>query len=338
MNKSEAIQAHDKLRVRLEKDFPNPVARDWAKANLQRPEPQPYPQGDGTHSEGQGWIFVYKTDPDPDPRLQGKPFEAIIVRATGEAYLVLGACARIMNACNLGLPHTQERFLGSTRGGKYQQFDHGMAVWEGEPDLGYGVCYEQWGLSPGGMEKTAICTGFVAFSDLRGFTNWCQKKSTSAAKIQKKLSEVERCFQQAFSRTWCTSLFVKGTGDGMMIVSEADSSDQSIPNHAKEFTRACCRFVRDAQGILPKELAIGIGADFGEFYRFFILGRRDYVGMRINDAAKIQQLAWNEVVISDHYASRLRKDSINIDAISQPLPGKGYRLDVQSFLGQDHDV
>lgn len=325
MNKFEAIQAHDKLRECLERDFNNPVARDWVKANMQCPDPKPY---------ADGWIFVYKTD--PDPRFQGKPFEAIIVRADGTSYLALGACARLWNAYDLGFPRTQERFLGSTRGGKYQKFERGMAVWEGKPDLCYGVSYEEWGLSPDGTE-TATCTGFVAFSDLRGFTNWSQK--ASADMIQKILSGVERCFQQAFARTWCTSLFVKGTGDGMMIVSEADASDQPIPNHAQEFTRACCRFVRDAQDILPpNELAIGIGVDYGKFHRVFLLGRRDYVGMRINDAAKIQQLAWNEVVMSEEHASRLRKDGVDIDAMSKPLPGKGYRLDVRSFLGQDNDV
>ena len=78
MNKSEAIQAHDKLRECLERDYNNPVACDWVKANLKCLDPKPY---------ADGWIFVYKTD--PNPHFQGKPFEAIIVRPDGQSYLNL---------------------------------------------------------------------------------------------------------------------------------------------------------------------------------------------------------------------------------------------------------
>jgi len=148
-----------------------------------------------------------------------------------------------------------------------------MAVWEGTPDLAYRVSYEEWGLSHDGTEVIE-CTGSVAFSDLRGFTNW--SKNASPDMIKETLLGVERCFQLAFSRTWCTSLFVKGTGDGMMIVSEVDSFDQPRAGHVREFTRACCRFVQYVkdQDNLPKGLAIGVGVDFGQFYRIFILGRR----------------------------------------------------------------
>src|SRR5262249_51405644 len=134
MNESEAIQAHDQLRARLESDFNNRVAEQWAKQwSSTRPAAQ--------HLRDGAWRFVYKRDEPQNSDSLGTPVEMIVVRPDGGAYLVLGACARVRHYLNLGQPLTPQRFLGSTRGGQYQQFDRGIAVWEGEPDLAYGISY-----------------------------------------------------------------------------------------------------------------------------------------------------------------------------------------------------
>ena len=324
MIEAEAIRYHDQLRDGLANDFSNRVAEGWPAT---RPTPRLWPDG--------SWLFVYATDQDPQPVLRGKPVQAIVVRPDRSVYLLVGACARTANAFDLGLPLSQERFLGSTPFGRYQSCDRGIAVWEGPQDIGYAVQFDGDTLAP---LRSAL--GLVAFSDLRGFTEW--SKQASPAQIQATLSDVESSLQRAFRRTWCSTVFLKGTGDGMMMLSELSwysaggpSDDPPVPGHALEFTRALCRFARDAQTRLARAMAIGIGADFGTCHQVFILGRYDYVGAPINNAAKLQQLAWNEIIVSPALMNLLERDGSNVATRSKQLPGRGYRFDTEVFLRDD---
>jgi len=140
-------------------------------------------------------------------------------------------------------------------------------------------------------------------------------------------------------------VFIKGTGDGMMIVSERDwfagqelsekrerGAGATIPiriGHASAFLRASIRFIRQARSVIPRELAIGCGIDAGELHQVFVLGQSDYLGEAANNAAKLQQLAWDEVVISGRVAECLQadgEDGVSILSAGKPLADRGIRI------------
>jgi class 3 adenylate cyclase len=102
-----------------------------------------------------------------------------------------------------------------------------------------------------------------------------------------------------------SKVFVKGVGDGAMVVAELDAFiglDHEDPDkeraHLCEFLKACIQYVRTADSTIPKELAVGCGISHGTVLETFLFGQTDYLGEAINEAAELQQLAWNEVVIS----------------------------------------
>jgi class 3 adenylate cyclase len=129
----------------------------------------------------------------------------------------------------------------------------------------------------------------------------------------------------------------KGTGDGVMIVSQADWYKNAVPNdkrdtlasgHARDFLDACDRSVKawQQQFGFRFPLAIGCGIGSGELHRVFLFGRLDFIGPAANEAAKLQQHAWNEICVTPTFADALRKDGRVFGEGDRELPAKGWRL------------
>jgi class 3 adenylate cyclase len=251
------------------------------------------------------------------------PSEGIVLRANGEPVPFFGALGKLVPA--LGLPVSRELLLGSARRGRYQIYERGLAVWEEFQhggNLGYPVA--TWS-SP--EERARKCRAIVAFFDLRGFTTWSASRAT-AQQIQGVVLAFESAFQDAFSGKWCSKLFAKGTGDGFMVISEEGWSEPASKNfeagHGAAFCRACAETVINGRRNLPQELAIGCGITLGEITQFYVLGRPDYAGPAVNEAAKIQSVAYDEICISEQVLDRLNVDGNAIGG--KFLPGKGIRV------------
>jgi class 3 adenylate cyclase len=171
----------------------------------------------------------------------------------------------------------------------------------------------------------------VAFFDLRGFTAWSLKQSPDV--LQRTIENLEIAFQNAFLRSWCHRLFSKGTGDGLMVVSEAGNFGESIatpsenlqPGHCRAFCIACAQTVEAAGKSVPEELAVGCGITLGEVTQLYLLGRPDYIGSPVNDASKIQAIAYGEVCIATKVIDQLRAEGFNAEG--KVIPGKGSRIE-----------
>lgn len=266
------------------------------------------------------WLFWFRDAPAP----------AGIVISTSYEVPFGGALGKLVP--HLGPPRTPERFLGSSPRGRYQLYADGIAVWEGRPDIGFPIP-----TLPDEVYTGRQCQAIVAFFDLRGFTSWSGNKGRTAAQIQHVVRELEEQFQRAFSKKWCPRLFSKGTGDGFMLISEAgwvgDPAEfESVfqQGHAALFARACAMLTRDARERLPAELAIGCGIALGEMTQIFLLGRLDYIGAAVNEAAKIQQFAWDELCVTDPFRGALAKDGVRSGMCR--LGDQGWRLSVQECI------
>jgi class 3 adenylate cyclase len=251
------------------------------------------------------------------------PSEGIVLRAKGDPVPFFGALGKLVST--LGLPLSRELLLGSAQRGRYQIYEHGLAVWEEFQhgrNLGYPVA--TWD-SP--EKRARKCNALVAFFDLRGFTSWSASHAT-AQQIQEVVLAFESAFQDAFSGKWCSKLFAKGTGDGFMAISEEGWSEPVSKNfeggHGRAFCRACAETVTKGRTYLPKELAIGCGITLGEITQFYVLGRPDYAGPAVNEAAKIQSVAYDEICISEQVLNGLNIDGNALDG--KFLPGKGIRV------------
>ena len=267
------------------------------------------------------WLFTF----DEEPHAQG-----VVVSETSEPVPFWGALGKAVQ--HLGFPRTRELFLGSTVHGRYQLYENGIAVWEAGPDIGYPIPCDANELQQG-----RHTTSISAFFDLRGFTSWSIKPGQTPANIQKIVKIMEEAFQEAFSKAWCHKLFAKGTGDGLMIVSEAGwCSDREVISeglqrgHAALFTASCANLIAKVRKQLPVELAVGCGITIGSITRVFLLGRHDYIGPAVNEAAKIQQLGWDEICVSEEFFGTLR---VEIDQIEgHMLAEKGWRLNPEKYL------
>ncbi len=132
-------------------------------------------------------------------------------------------------------------------------------------------------------------------------------------------------------------LFLKGTGDGVMVVSQADWHRDATPHeqmttfvraHALDFLNACERVVSTVRKQLTEDglpLAIGCGIACGALDRVFLFGRFDFIGRAANEAAKLQQHAWNEICVTDEFRGILKLDGRASEA-DWALAGKGWRL------------
>ena len=236
MNEDEARRRLAKCLQLLRGDIGYAPPESWSSDRL---ELRQLPSGD--------WLAA-------QPEL---PSEGILLKSDGAWFPFFGALGKAVPL--LGLPASREYFLASTKLGRYQVYERGLAVWEtfrkgGE--IGYPVVtWESVG------QRARTCRALIAFFDLRNFTKWSDSPEVDANGIQDVIEKMEHSFQEAFSRPWCQSLFAKGTGDGFMVVSEAgwhavgggatETSFQA--GHTKAFCRACAETVQRARKIIPEE-------------------------------------------------------------------------------------
>lgn len=278
--------------------------------------------GDGS------WLFIEVDESSVD----GGRYEGVAVRADGGVFTFQGALGKVLRRAQskLGAPKSCERFLGSTAFGCYQAFDAGFAIWEGEEDIGFTLLES---LNP---LRRQMC--IVAFFDLRGFTSWSIKATPE--EVQHAIQALEASIHDGFpygeASPW-VKLFLKGTGDGVMIVSQADWYKEAPHNrqmneftrgHARKFLHACERAVlagRERLAHYNFPLAIGCGIASGELDRVFLFGRFDFIGPAANEAAKLQQQAWNEICVTGKFGAVLNTDGWSLDA-EWVLATKGWRL------------
>jgi class 3 adenylate cyclase len=276
--------------------------------------------------KGGSWLFVEVDEPPGGRRYQG-----VVVRENGRVFTLFGAIGKVFRQAKneLGAPKSCERFLGSTALGCYQAFDAGFAIWEGGEDIGFPLIES---LIPFSRQ---VC--IVAFFDLRGFTSW--SKESTPENVQQAIQAFESSIHKGFpygSEPW-ERLFLKGTGDGVMIVSQADWHNgaqlhhkmiKPARGHAKKFLHACELAVSAGRKRLSQynfPLAIGCGIASGELDRVFLFGRFDFIGPAANEAAKLQQHAWNEICVTPGFGELIKLDGLNLDA-EWVLPTKGWRL------------
>lgn len=257
-------------------------------------------------------------------------YAGVVVRVDGAAFPFGGALGKTFrNFPNLGTPRSPERSLGASAFGRYQAFENGVAIWEGGEDIAFPILES---LSP---LRRQLCV--VAFFDLRGFTSW----SGSAHPDQ--VQETIRAFEDAVHIGFPSShpslrrLFLKGTGDGVMVVSQADWHRDAtlgqqrttlVRTHAWDFLRACEDVVsksRQQLGQCRLPLAIGCGIACGELDRVFLFGRFDFLGGAANEAAKLQQHAWNEICVTNDIRTILERDGRPSNS-DWALASKGWRL------------
>ena len=123
-----------------------------------------------------------------------------------------------------------------------------------------------------------------------------------------------------------------------MVISEAgwyaagtEPSDAGFQTgHTKAFCLACAETVLNARPLLPDQLALGCGITVGQITQLYLLGRFDYIGPQVNDASKIQAIAYDELCISDEVVEYLKKDGVRITG--KFLPGKGTRVPAESLV------
>lgn len=286
------------------------------------------------HQSDGSWRFDDFEQPGPHGACSG-----VVVRADGAAFPFGGALGKVFrNYPGLGAPRSHERSLGASAFGRYQAFENGVAIWEGGEDIAFPILES---LSP---LRRQFC--LVAFFDLRGFTSW--SVSAQADQVQKTIHTFEDAVHTGFPATHPSlrQLFLKGTGDGAMVVSQADWHRDAtvgeqrttlVKTHAWDFLRACEETISKAHqqlahGGLP--LAIGCGIACGELDRVFLFGRFDFLGSAANEAAKLQQHAWNEVCVTNEVKALLENDG-RPSIADWPLANKGWRLGVAARRTSD---
>jgi len=258
------------------------------------------------------------------------PQRGWVVKTKGPLIPFLASTALGQLVRKLGAPTSaDERFLGSTQIGRYRMYDRGLGIWEAFDKIG-DIAYPiaEWtDLS----QRARCCKALVAFFDLRGFTNWSTSEKVEASKIQDVIEGLEEAFQEAFRGRLGTKLFAKGTGDGFMLVSEALWFDQNNPEvqarHVVQFCRGCADTVQRAKERVD-QLAVGCGITTGEITQLYLLGRIDYIGPAVNEASKIQAVAYNELCIALNAVALLKE----VEFPSWPIPGRGIRVDAGKFI------
>lgn len=269
------------------------------------------------------WLFFEVEDGALDAA------NGVVVRPDGGAFTFRGALGRVFRITpQLALPKSNELVLGATEFGRYQIFDKGIAIWDGGTTFGFPLV-ESFN------KGRHAC--IVAFFDLRGFTTWSRPAETQPDDVQAAICAFEEAVHHGFptdGQPWL-KLFVKGTGDGVMIVSQADWYTGDSPNkkvsrfksgHARAFLRACTKVLSAGRENLKNlPLAIGCAIAAGDLDRIFLFGRLDYIGSVANEAAKLQQHAWNEICVTDKFRDMLLGDNESLAGETE-LPPKRWRL------------
>lgn len=166
----------------------------------------------------------------------------------------------------------------------------------------------------------------VAFADIRGFTNWVLENEPQ--KVQELIFDLEGVLQKHFARPWFPELFIKGVGDGFMIVlekerymhavSELVTLDSKTKNDCfpksrgfvSDFICACYSFSKELVPMLKeKNLGLGFGTDVGKLKNVLILGRWDYLGEAVNKAFKYQNKASGSVIFSEECFNEIKRES-----------------------------
>jgi class 3 adenylate cyclase len=263
----------------------------------------------------------------------GNPYhnpEAIIVRQDRKVFEIYGAIAKVflnlqkIPSNQLGNPLTGERWLGSGPG-RYQLFDHGIIKWDGTSrlggveDLAHPVLFDRDPRE--GVEIECV----VAFGDIRGFTRWASRKDPQ--KVQQLIFDVEDALQKHLAKPWFRELFIKGVGDGFMVVLEKELyrhavSELEIVNSktreytllerrgfVSDFVSACYSCNKELMPMLKKNnLRLGFGIDLGKLKNVLILGRWDYLGEVANTASKLQGEASNSVIFSEKCFNEIEQE------------------------------
>jgi class 3 adenylate cyclase len=284
------------------------------------------------HPNGDEWlafrprVLPLQTSPWQE---SGLPNEGVRLRAGHPPVLFSGALGGLVPL--LGLPTSDEKHLGSARLGRYQEYDHGVGTWDSldpkENDQRFQVINTGHPtLVNGSPERVRITNALVAFLDLRGFTKW--SASAPPARVQEAIERVEDAFQQAFPMN--DPLFVKGLGDGLMVLSEADP--KVTTDAAKAFCRRCGSTVRLARKAFSEPafnaLAVGCAITAGEVQRVYVLGRYDYIGEPVNRASKNQGIAYDELCIADEVGRLLVFDPA---AAWHRVADKGWRVSLEQI-------
>jgi len=316
LKEATAMKIQARWRRRVDELTPNPAPRAWPLRPIEPPQ----------RISG-GWMFVYRRSADSRP-------EAIIVRDDdGRAHVLLGAMRAAFDSMSLGLPYSSELFLGSTDQGRYQMFDNGVVVWEAAADVGFPVKLSR---KREDIEGRKIA-GLVAFFDIRGFTTWSEKHT--GPEVQEMVGVLEREIQGAFGRAWLNKLFLKGVGDGVMVVSEngwlqVDSRRSKLQrSHRAQFMLACCRAVEGVRINLRKGLALGCAMDSGRMNQVNVLGRYDYLGAPVNAASKLQALAWNEVCLSPRFYKGIVAEGLKVPS-AVPMALRAIRVSSAEVVNQ----
>jgi len=252
--------------------------------------------------------------------------EGVVLRPDGSTTIFLGALGKLVPI--LGLPLSGERILGSARQGRYQLFESGLGVWESLEKIGdIGFPVAKWDSSATRAKRSRAV---IAVFDLRGFTKWSESNSNDPDAIQNVVEDLEKAFQDSFADGRWATIFAKGTGDGFMIVAELPGAHADHPEHVRSFCQACASTISAGRRAVPSELAIGCGVTIGDVTQVFVLGRADYLGPAINEASKIQAIAYNELCIADEVVQLLRSNGGTFEGWL--IPGKGLRIGTDAFV------
>lgn len=251
---------------------------------------------------GEGWLFLY-------PEGSAIVVDGRVLATHG----VYGAVARgylpkrLAGWARLGMPRSDERWLGSGRG-RYQLFEMGIVTWEADPDLGFPQI-----VGPDVLQGRR-CHAMIAFADIRESTSWAEHEDASV--IARAIRELEADLQEVLSRSEFSPIYIKPAGDGMLILSEegwfqeaaqdsAALESLSIkaegvsPPHAASFILTCEAFMQRATETLkPYGRKIGCGIDGDLVTQVFACGRRDYLGDPLNQASKLQDKLENKIRVS----------------------------------------
>lgn len=313
---------------------------DENEARQRLAEYLPSLQGDIGYQRSSTWlsdtpVFCHLPNGDWVATRPGCPSDGVLLKSDGTNLPFFGALGKMIPLLGW-LPASREYFLASALHGRYQVYQQGLAVWEYFKDIGdTGYPVAQW---PSIDNRARSCVALVAFFDLRGFTTWSSKQDPKL--VQDTIEHFENSFQNAFSRPWCQQVFAKGTGDGLMVVSEAGlyapapaiAEGEFQTGHCEAFCVACARTVEDASKDIPDELAVGCGITLGRVTQLYLLGRPDYIGPEVNNASKIQAIAYGELCMTTDVVNRLRKDGVDVNG--KVIPTKGIRLAVAELVNR----
>jgi class 3 adenylate cyclase len=157
----------------------------------------------------------------------------------------------------------------------------------------------------------------VAFADIRGFTKWVLNNKSQ--KVQDLIFDIEKVLQKHFAKRYFSELFIKGVGDGFMVVLEKDRYEYAVSELKKKNFHVSRGFVPDfitacydcGNELIPmlkeKNLKIGFGVEIGKLKNVLVLGRWDYLGQAVNDAAKYQNKASNSMRFSKKCFSKMNE-------------------------------